>query len=119
MNNTKTSIMNWDILVPITFAASIFGIIYLYLTSRHRERLAMIERGIPAEAMENKSKTRANTLKIAMVFIGFGIGILVGYLVNAIFCEVDTPVFYFAFMFLFGGFALLLNYKIEKNRKNE
>lgn len=110
--------MNVDIIVPLTFVVSVFGIVYLYLTSRHRERLAMIERGIPATAMENRAKTIANTLKVGMLCVGVAVGILMGYLVNYITNEPDNPVFYFALTFLFGGCSLILNYKIEKNRKD-
>lgn len=110
--------MNIDIIVPLTFLASAFGIVYLYLTSRHRERLAMIERGIPATAMENKIKTRANTLKVGMLCVGIAIGILMGHLANYVTNEHDNPVFYFALIFLFGGCSLILNYKLEKNRKD-
>jgi NADH:ubiquinone oxidoreductase subunit 5 (subunit L)/multisubunit Na+/H+ antiporter MnhA subunit len=110
--------MNIDIIVPITFVASVFVIVYMYLTSRHRERLAMIERGIPATAMENKAKTIANTLKIGMLSVGIALGILMGYLVNYMTKEPDNPVFYFAMTFLFGGCSLIINYKIEKNKKD-
>ena len=110
--------MNIDIIVPIIFAGSVFGIVYLYLTSRHRERLAMIERGIPATAMENKAKTIANTLKTGMLCVGIALGILMGHLINYLTNEHDNPVFYFASIFLFGGCGLILNYRIEKNRKD-
>ncbi len=112
---TKTIVMNGDIIVPITFITSIFGIIYFYLKSRHRERSAMIEKGIDASSIENKTKTIATTLKIGMLCVGIGMGILMGYLVNTFFGIQDSPVFYFAFTFLFGGLGLILNYKIEKS----
>jgi len=109
-------VMNGDIIVPITFIASIFGIIYLYLKSRHRERTTMIQKGMSANSLHNRTKTLATTLKIGMLSIGIGIGILIGYLINYIFTIHDGHIFYFVFTFLFGGLALILNYKIEKNK---
>lgn len=110
--------MKIDIIVPITFIVSIFGIIYLLITSRHRERLSMIKMGIPASAMENKSKRLANTLKTGMLCIGIGIGIVVGFLINNSINRPENPIFYFASIFLFGGISLILNYRMEKNRKD-
>lgn len=110
--------MNGDIIVPITFIASIFGIIYLYLKSRHRERIAMIEKNVPANSLYNKPKILAITLKIGMLFIGIGVGILIGYIINYIFSIQEGHIFYFVFTFLFGGLALILNYKIEKNKED-
>ncbi|NAS12145.1 DUF6249 domain-containing protein [Poritiphilus flavus] len=110
--------MNGDIIVPITFVAAIFGILFLYLRSRHRERIAMIERGVTADSIENKAKRASATLKVGMLCVGIGVGILMGYLVDRIFNPEDSSVFYFAFIFLFGGLGLILNYKIEPKKKN-
>ncbi|MBW1296407.1 DUF6249 domain-containing protein [Aquimarina litoralis] len=108
--------MNGDIIVPITFIVSISGLIYLYLKTRHRERMAMIENGVSASSLYNKTKILAITLKIGMVSAGIGIGILIGNFVNYLFTVEDANVFYFAFTFIFGGLALILNYRIEKNK---
>ncbi|GAB5475400.1 MAG: hypothetical protein Mars2KO_34990 [Maribacter sp.] len=108
--------MNGDIIVPITFIAAVFGIIYLYLKSRHLERLHMIEKGVSSNSLYSKTKTLAVTLKIGMLCVGIGVGILMGYLLNSITSVQEGDVFYSIFSFLFGGLALILNYKIEKNR---
>lgn len=111
--------MNGDIIVPITFIVGLLGTIYLYLKSRHRERLHMIEKGVSSKSLYSKTRTLAMTLKIGMLCMGIGVGILMGYLVNCITTIQDGHVFYFVFTFLFGGLALILNYKIEKNRTDE
>ena len=38
--------MNAEILIPISLFLAIFGIIYLYLSTRNKERLALIEKGV-------------------------------------------------------------------------
>jgi len=79
----------------------------------------MIEKGISANSLYSKTRTLATTLKIGMLSVGIGIGILIGYLVNYVFTMQDGHIFYFVFTFLFGGWALILNYRIEKNRTDE
>lgn len=110
--------MNGDIIVPITFIAALFGIIYLYLKSRHRERLHMIEKGVSSNSMYSKARTLATTLKFGMLCTGIGTGILMGYLINCISTIQEGHVLYFVFTFLFGGLALILNYRIAKNRND-
>lgn len=115
----KNKVMNGDILVPITFIAALFAILYIYLKSRHRERLHMIEKGVSANSIYSKKRTLAMTLKLGMLCAGVGIGILVGYLVNSVSKLQEGHVLYSVFTFLFGGLALILNYKVEKNRSDE
>ena len=38
-----------EVLIPMSVFATIFGVIYLYLTTRNRERMAMIEQGADPE----------------------------------------------------------------------
>lgn len=38
--------MGPEILVPLSFFAMIFGIVYLIYSTRNRERLALIEKGL-------------------------------------------------------------------------
>ena len=40
--------MDEEILIPITMFAAIFGIVYLYFSTRNKERLALIEKGADA-----------------------------------------------------------------------
>jgi hypothetical protein len=110
--------MNGDILVPVVFTVSVFGIIYLYITSKHRERLSMIEKGIEPSMFESKEKTIAQTLKMGMLLIGISLGILAGHLLTTSYIKGDNPVFYFSMIFLFGGLSLIINYFIERRKNN-
>ena len=40
--------MDVEILIPISLFLMIFGIIYLYYSTRNRERMALIEKGADA-----------------------------------------------------------------------
>ncbi|WP_299252691.1 DUF6249 domain-containing protein [uncultured Aquimarina sp.] len=110
--------MDGNILVPISFLVSVFGIIYTYVTSRHRERIAMIKYGVNASQLANKKRDLAQSLKYGMFLIGIAIGILVAYGVNLFMLEKDHPVFYFSMTLLFGGISIIINYKMEKNKIN-
>ena len=89
-----------ELLIPITFLLSVFGVIFLYLKSRHIEKMSMIENAIDAKSIYNKEKTRSYTLKIAMLLIGIA----------------ESNVVHFIMTFLFAGLALLLNYRIERKK---
>jgi len=41
-----------DIIIPITFFAMIFGIVYVVVTARHRQRMALIEKGMDPGGFE-------------------------------------------------------------------
>ncbi|WP_299436746.1 DUF6249 domain-containing protein [uncultured Aquimarina sp.] len=110
--------MDGNIIVPISFLVSVFGIIYIYITSKHRERIAMIKYGVSASQLTNKNRDLAQSLKYGMLLIGIAVGILVAYCINLFVLEKYHPVFYFSMTFLFGGISIIMNYKLEKRKTN-
>ena len=46
--------MDASILIPISMFTAIFGIVYLYLSTRNKERLALIEKGADAAYFSQK-----------------------------------------------------------------
>ena len=105
-----------ELLIPITFLLSVFGVIFLYLKSRHIEKMSMIENAIDAKSIYNKEKTRSYTLKIAMLLIGIAIGNLFAFLLTQSLAIAESNVVHFIMTFLFAGLALLLNYRIERKK---
>ncbi|MDZ7613998.1 MAG: DUF6249 domain-containing protein [Flavobacteriaceae bacterium] len=107
-----------DILIPFIVFSAIFGIFYVFITTRNKERMALIEKGADASLFATKSKSYTNmTLKFGMLALGIGIGILAGSIL-ATYTVLPEPVPYFSMIFLFGGLGLILNYLIEKNSKS-
>jgi uncharacterized membrane protein YfcA len=102
------------ILVPISFFACIVLIIYIFFTSRNKERLALIEKGADASLFKIKGAFSA-TLKYGMFLMGVGIGILVGNIV-AVSTSLEEVVAYFSMILLFGGASLIAYYLIEKKK---
>ena len=101
------------ILVPLAMFAMIFGIVYVIVTARNRERLSLIEKGADPKLFESVKKTSTGgILKWALLLVGIGIGIfLATLLVEA---GMNETASYFAMICLFGGAGLLLAYRIEQ-----
>jgi hypothetical protein len=102
------------ITVSLAFFAMIFGIVYVVVTARNRERLNLIEKGADPKLFESvkKPSTNTGTLKFGLLMVGIGLGIfLANVLVNAGF---DDGAAYPAMISLFGGAGLLVAYKMEQ-----
>lgn len=110
-----------DILIPLIFFGTVFGIIYIYYTTRNRERMALIEKGLGADLFNtNNSNFLARmSLKIGMFVVGIGLGILTGHLLTLTGLKDDIA--YPSSICLFSGSALILYYvfMIRKNKNDE
>ena len=107
----------------IALFATIFGIMYVFYTSRNKERMALIEKGADASLFntgkENSTKSfgwSKFTLKIGMLFMGIAVGIIAGaILANA--GVLNEGAMYPSMIFFFGGLSLVLFYVIDKKSK--
>ncbi len=104
-----------EILVPISMFASIVLILYLFFSTRNKERLALIEKGADASLFKTKSKSFP-TLRLGMFIVGIGLGILFGNIVE-VNTQIQEVTAYFSMIFIFSGSSLLLNYLFEKKQK--
>lgn len=105
--------MQVEILVPLAFFALVFGSIYIFVTTRNKERLALIEKGANPELFKTKDSGSAfRTLKLGLFFIGIAIGIIGGYFLTNSGMEEEPA--YFSMIFLFGGIALAASYFLQK-----
>jgi len=107
------------VLIPLIVFSSIFGVFYVYLNTRNKERLSLIEKGADASLFATKKDHRSNlTLKIGMLAVGIGVGILIGSLLES-YTTLDEEVAFPSMIFLFGGLFLIVNAMIEKKDKVE
>jgi hypothetical protein len=107
-----------ELVIPIAVFALIFGMFYLYINSRHKQRMALIEKGADATIFfsdKPKASGKYWTLRLGMFFSGLAIGTLIGYLLTL--ANVVEPVAYLSMIFLFGGLGLILFYIIFKDVK--
>jgi hypothetical protein len=106
-----------DLLVSVAAFAGIFGIIYVFLMTRHRERMSMLEKGINASLFTSKSNSKSQTLKFGMFCIGIATGILIGNVLETAYFFEDS-VAYLSMIFLFGGLSLVLHFIIDRKLKD-
>lgn len=95
----------------IFFFCSVFGLFYIYFTTRHRERMNMIDKGL-APGLHRPMTDHLRTLKNGMLLIGVGLGCVAGHLFQSATMPVgdDNPMPFFVGMAIFGGLALVLFY---------
>jgi len=105
------------VFIPIAFFIMMFGIVYVSITSRNRERMALIEKGADPKLFESEKKaSTGGILKWALLMVGIGLGIfLATLLVEA---GINEPASYFSMIFLCGGVGLLISYKVEQKNTN-
>lgn len=109
--------MQAEILVPMSMFAMIYGIVYIVI--RKRERLALIEKGVDASLFSGKKKGFSE-LKWGMLFVGIGLGILLGKILAA-YSVLGEQASMFSMICLLGGLSLMIYHFVERNivKKNE
>ena len=101
-----------DFLVTFTIVAAIFGMVYIHYMTRHRERLAMMEKGLDPSELSQRKDARWISLKYGMLLIGVAVGMLVGNIVYETY-DLSNIVSYLSMTFLCGGLSLVLYFIIE------
>jgi hypothetical protein len=103
-----------EILVPIAIFAAAFGIVYVVVSARNRERMAMIEKGVdPKDFMTEKKSNVYGIIKWALLLMGVGLGLFLGSILEA-YTDIPEEPAYFACALLFGGLGLALAFFITK-----
>ncbi|TYP97031.1 hypothetical protein C7447_10544 [Tenacibaculum adriaticum] len=102
----------------------IFGIFYLFFTTRNKERLALIEKGVDAKIFmsgERKKSTltgRVIILNLALLLMGIGFGVFVALLLTT-YTRLDENAIYPAMIFLMAGVGLFAGFKLTKQLDKE
>jgi hypothetical protein len=104
-----------EVIIPIVLFATIFGVAYLFFTTRNRERMALIEKG--ADANKFKAKWNMLALKVGMLAIGISCGILIGNLLAMI--GMDEEVAFPSMIFLGGGSGLVAFFFLSRKYEDE
>ncbi|WP_223033866.1 DUF6249 domain-containing protein [Hanstruepera marina] len=109
------------IIIPIIFGA-IFGVFYLYFSTRNKERLALIEKGADASIfMKGKQQTapiwKVLILNVALLLMGIGLGVFIAsILYNYTTLGEDV---YPATVFFTAGVGLFIGFNLTKNLDKE
>lgn len=100
-------------LIPIVFLVGLFITVVYVRKFENLERMSIIEKGIDPQIFKRESST-APTLRLALLFIGAGTGLLFGYFLDRAWDMQEVA--YFSMIFIFGGIGLGLAYLIEERK---
>ena len=114
--NQKNEIMELVGIGLIVFSVVLLVSLIYYMTTstRHKERLISLEKGLDPEIYTQRFKLES--LRAGFAFIGIGTGLFVGVLLessNAFSSNIELPL-YFAPVMICVGIALTLYYKLIK-----
>jgi len=110
------------VIVPIIFGI-IFGIFYLFISARNKERLALIEKGADASIFYGGDRKatpmwKVIVINLALLCMGIGIGIFIAAMLNQS-LGVDEDVAYPGTIFLLAGIGLFSGFYFTKKLNND
>jgi L-cystine uptake protein TcyP (sodium:dicarboxylate symporter family) len=125
-----------SVAVLIVIFGTFFGIAYLFFSTRNKERMSLIEKGVDASIfMKGREKNAAPfwkvlILNLGLLAMGIGVGVLLGALLsynfgfNGSYSDrpsnyIQTETFYLASIFLCAGASLLIGFNITKKLDKE
>lgn len=105
--------------VFISLFLAIFGICYLYLSTRNKERLALIEKGADASIFMSGKKHTAPVWKVlilnlSLLLMGIGLGVFIALLLDT-YTSLHNDGIYPATIFFMAGVGLFLGFNMTKN----
>lgn len=115
-NQFKRHTVMEEVLIPISFFLAVFGIVYLYFSTRNKERLALIEKGADASIFAlGKSHSnfgRVFVLNLALLLMGIGVGTFIALILDEYTTLGDG--IYPATIFLMAGIGLFIGFNMTK-----
>ena len=110
------------IVVPIVFGL-IFGIFYLFISARNKERLALIEKGADASIFYGKKGLvtpmwKVIVINLALLCMGIGVGIFIAALLSQA-LNLDEEIAYPGTIFLMAGIGLFSGFYFTKKLNND
>ncbi len=109
-----------EILIPLIFFGSIFGIVYLFISARNKERLALIEKGADASIFYSSKDKKVTPvwkvfiLNLSLLLMGIGVGIFIAGILH-LSIGVDEDIAYPGTIFLMAGAGLFAGFTMTKN----
>ncbi|MBN1820321.1 MAG: hypothetical protein JXR31_04180 [Prolixibacteraceae bacterium] len=105
------------VLVPVSFFLAIFAILYVYYTTRSKERLALVEKGVDANIFKiDPKESRLNLVKWGIFLISLAAGVIGGYALGAV---IDEVVAFFTAILFAGGVGLIIAYIVLSKMKEK
>ena len=103
-------------LIPIIGTIGLFTMIIFLRKYENDEKMAMIAKGItpPPPQKVSHQVNPSHSLRWGFVLVGFGIGLLMGSLLESL-TNINGEVAHFSMIFIFGGLGLLVSYFYQMN----
>ena len=111
--------MHSEIIIPLSLFLAIFGVVYLFISTRNKERLALIEKGVDAGIFMKGKQSGIPTgriiiLNLALLLIGIGVGVFIALLLTT-YTSLNQDAVYPALIFLMAGIGLFAGFYMTKN----
>jgi hypothetical protein len=100
----------------IALLATVYGVLYYYLSTRHKERMALIESGLDPAVFTGSSRLGSFLLMLGVVFLGLALAVAAGTLIEIIsgYSFSQFPQIYLIVFPFFMGLSLLACYFIAR-----
>lgn len=108
-----------EVAILAVIFGSIFGVFYLFFSTRNKERLALIEKGADASIfMKGQSKNAAPfwkvlILNLSLLLMGIGLGVFLGLILDT-YTVMDEDALYPACIFFMAGVGLFVGFTQTK-----
>ncbi len=108
----------FGILMVIVITLGAFIMVIYLRKFENIERMSMIEKGASPELFHSRRQRNTSLpLRVSLLFIGAGLGLLMGYFLDQQFRMEEVA--YFSMLFIFGGLGLGAAYLIEEKKVNQ
>jgi hypothetical protein len=112
------------IVIPVSLFLMVFAIVYIAVTARNRERMAMIEKGVDPKLFTGEIRpvkiSGYATFKWGLFMVGLAVGLFIAALFDNLSDLPEAPM-YISMILVFGGLALIIAYlvknRLEKKRE--
>jgi hypothetical protein len=101
------------VLLPIIISLGAFVMVVYIRKFANLERMAIIEKGLNPDLFKKEQST-SGALRAALLLMGSGFGLLMGYWLDRSFDMEEVG--YFSMLLIFGGVGLGLAYLIEERK---
>ena len=102
-----------EVAIVAVIFGSVFGVFYLYISSRNKERLALIEKGADASIFNLGKRAGSSwkviVLNLAFLLMGIGLGVFLATLLDT-YTNLDSDAVYPALIFLMAGVGLYVGF---------
>ena len=104
LKNKNMEEVTRDALVSVVLFAAIFGMVYVYLMTRHRERMTILDKNLSVSPF--RSVDNAGLMKYGIIALGVSAGIVAGYILD--YSGFEESFSYASMVFLFTGFSMII-----------